>query len=68
MHIKKVNIDIAQFLMRQAFEEGYKAAGGLPGRSVANSEKGKWFDFWIVSKTRAILVSNGVISGKDTWR
>ena len=68
MKIKKINVEIAQFFMRQAFEEGFRAAGGLRGISRTNPNKGRWFDSWMKSKTRSMLVENGVISGDDAWR
>ncbi len=65
--IKKVNVDIAQYLMRQAFEEGYRSAGGV-GKSSINPVKGKWFDHWISSQTRAVLVANGIIDGTEGYK
>lgn len=66
--ITKIDIDLAQYYMRQGFEEGFRAANGDRGHSTINPEKGQWFDHWLLSKTRAMLVANGVISGKDKWR
>jgi hypothetical protein len=54
--------------MRQSYEEGFRAAGGSSERSEMNPRKGKWFDFWLNSKTRKTLVDNGIISGEETWR
>lgn len=65
--LSKVNVNIAQYFMRQSFEEGFRSAGGS-GISETNPNKGKWFDYWMTSQTREILVANGVISGDDNWR
>lgn len=64
----KVSTDVVQWAVRSAFEEGYLMANGERGVSSINPEKGKWFDYWCASKARAILVSNGIISGKDGFR
>lgn len=61
MRVKKINVDIAQYLIRQAFEEGFRYADSERGQSKSNPEKGKWFDAWVISQTRAMLVANGVI-------
>jgi hypothetical protein len=66
--ISKIDIGLASYYMRQGFEEGFLAASGDRGQSKVNPEKGMWFDHWLLSRTRAMLVSSGVISGKDTWR
>lgn len=64
----KIDINAAQYYMRQAFEEGFRAAGGNRGQSVISPERGKWFDSWVVSKTRATLVSNGAIDGTEGYK
>lgn len=66
--IKKIDVEHAQYFMRQSYEEGFRAAGGSSERSEMNPRKGKWFDFWLNSKTRKTLVDNGIISGEETWR
>lgn len=66
--ITKIDIDLAQYYIRQGFEEGFLAASGNRGQSKVTPEKGTWFDHWLLSRTRAMLVANGVISGKDKWR
>lgn len=68
MKVTKVDVNVAQYLMRQAFEEGFRAAGGSRGVSNINPDKGAWFDKWITSKTRAMLVANGVISGQEGYK
>lgn len=67
MRTTKVDAEVAQYFMRQAFEEGFRAAGGS-GRSKLDPGKGKWFDHWVQSQTRAVLVANGLISEKVTYK
>lgn len=67
MRTTKVNTEVAQYLMRQSFEEGFRAAGGS-GKSRLNPSKGKWFDYWVQSKTRAMLIANGVITGQEGYK
>ena len=57
-----------QWEIRNAFELGYRAAKPARGVSRMDPEKGEWFDHWIISKPRAMLVNSGVISGTDTFR
>lgn len=57
-----------QWEVRAAFEAGYTAAGVDRGQSSMNPQKGKWFDHWIASKSRAFLVANGLMTGEDTYR
>jgi hypothetical protein len=57
-----------QWEVRAAFEAGYTASGVDRGKSKLNKTKGAWFDHWIASKSRAFLVNNGIISGKDDFR
>jgi len=57
-----------QWEVRAAFEAGYTAAGGDRRQSVNRPEKGKWFDEWLVSKSRAFLVANGLMAGDEGWK
>jgi hypothetical protein len=57
-----------QWEVRAAFEAGYTAAGVDRGQSLANPSKGKWFDHWIVSKSRAFLVTNGLMTGDEGFK
>lgn len=66
--ISKIDAGVAQYFMRQAFEEGYRAANGGDGRSKINPDKGQWFDHWVTSQTRAVLVANGLIDKDVTFR
>lgn len=66
--ITKIDVGIAQYLMRQAYEEGFRSAGGGRGVSKINPNKGAWFDGWVVSQTRAMLVANGIIDQEVTYK
>lgn len=68
MRVTKVNTDIVQWLIRSAYEEGYNAASNERGVSDINPQKGKWFDTWVNSTSRKMLIANGVISGEDDYR
>lgn len=57
-----------QWEIRTAYEAGYTASGVDRGQSSINPEKGKWFDHWINSKSRAFLIANDIISGEDEYR
>jgi hypothetical protein len=57
-----------QWEVHAAFEAGYTAAGGDRGQSVNRPEKGKWFDHWITSKSRAFLVANGLMTGDEPYK
>jgi len=57
-----------QYKFRQAFEEGWRMAGGDPLRSPWNKEPVGWRKAWIESQSRAWLVENQIISGDDLWR
>lgn len=60
--VRKVNADIAQYYMRQGFEEGFRAASSGPVK------KADWFPHWLKSQTRAVLVANGLITNKDWYK
>lgn len=61
-------VERLQWEIRNSFYLGYHAAKPEQGRSKMNPEKAEWFDHWIISKPRAMLVNYGVISGADTYR
>lgn len=62
MKIKKIDAHLAQYFMRQAFEEGFRAA--YHGRV----SKEAWFPHWLNSQTRATLVANGLITGQEGYK
>lgn len=57
-----------QWEVRAAFEAGYTAAGVGRGVSNMNPQNGKWFDHWLVSKSRAFLVNNGLMTGSEGFK
>jgi hypothetical protein len=57
-----------QWEVRSAFERGYRAAGMSNGQSAINPNKGKWFDHWMNSKSRAFLVANGLMTGDEGYK
>jgi len=57
-----------QWEVRAAYEAGYTAAGAIRGVSNANPKKGKWFDHWINSKSRAFLIANNLMTGEETYK
>ena len=65
--IRKVSADIAQYYIRQAYNEGYNAANPR-GQSSIYPNKGKWFDHWMQSQTRKVLVHNGLITGNEGYK
>ena len=64
----KVSAEIAQYYMRQAFEEGFRMARPSGERSNVDPKKGEWFDHWLGSRTRAELVQNGLITGFEGYK
>lgn len=56
--LTKVSVDHVQWVARLGFEDGFKASGA----------DGNWFDAWAVSKTRQLLVDNGMIEKEVTYR
>ena len=57
-----------QWEIRAAYEAGYTASGVDRGQSAINPQKGKWFDHWLMSKSRAFLVSNGLMTGEEGYK
>lgn len=58
----------AQWLVRSAFEAGWRAGGGDPVRSDYRDEPVGWRIAWLESEPRAILVRKGMISGSEAWK
>ncbi len=57
-----------QWEVRNAFEAGYLAAKPQRGQSKLNPSKGEWHDAWIVSNSRAFLITNGLMTGQEGWK
>lgn len=62
------NRDMTQWLVRAAYEEAWRAAGGSQEQSPHNELPKGWRDSWMKSSVRNILVRNGMISGGDAWK
>ena len=60
----KIRADVAQYYMRQAFEEGFRAAY----HGHIRPTKDMWFHHWLASQTRGVLVANGLITGKEGYK
>ena len=57
-----------QWQVRAAFEAGFYADGKPRGQSKMDPRKGAWFDHWLISKERAFLVSNGLMTGEEGYK
>lgn len=57
-----------QWEVRAAFEAGWIASGADRGQSRFDPKKGKWFDHWIMSQSRALLVANGLMTGDEGYK
>ena len=67
-YLRDPNFKRLQFEIRNAFELGWRAAGGDETRSPPSEPSQGWRDAWLKSSSRAFLVSVGVITGEDGWR
>ena len=57
-----------QWIVRSAFEEGWRLGGGSPERSPHYEQPKGWRLAWMNSQARNILVRNGMISGSEEWK
>lgn len=57
-----------QWEIRNAFEEGWRAAGGDPVRSPHDQASRGWRLAWMNSRARKFLVANGITTNKVTWK
>jgi hypothetical protein len=62
MRVSKIDAQLAQYYMRQAFEEGYRAA------DQSSVTKEDWFPHWCNSQTRDVLLRNGLITGLEGYK
>ena len=60
--------DTVQWLVRSAYEEGWRAGGGDPAVSHHAAAPVGWRAAWMCSESRNTLVRNGMISGKDAYK
>lgn len=57
-----------QWLVRYAFESGWRAAGGDQSQAQHPEGTAVWTEEWLKSEPRALLVRQGILSGGDAWR
>lgn len=57
-----------QWIVRSAFEEGWRLGSGSTERSLHYEEPKGWRLAWMSSQARNILVRNGMISGEDDYK
>ena len=57
-----------QWEIRNAFEEGWRAAGGDPIRSPHDQPPVGWRMAWLNSRARKFLVANGITPNKVTYK
>ena len=60
--------DTVQWLVRSAYEEGWRAGGGDPAVSHHAEAPVGWRAAWMGSESRNTLMRNGMISGKDAYK
>lgn len=64
----KIDPNAVQWLVRSAFEEAWRMAGGDPVSSHHAEEPKGWRIAWMNSDARRVLVRNGMISGEDSYK
>ncbi|MGZ7254024.1 hypothetical protein ACXWO5_10435, partial [Streptococcus pyogenes] len=57
-----------QWLVRSAYEEGWREAGGDDAVSHHSEAPKGWRSSWMMSKSRSILKRQGMISGEDSYK
>lgn len=57
-----------QWMVRAAYEEGWRDAGGSNEKSRHDEPARGWRKAWLESSARNMLVRNGLISGDESWR
>lgn len=64
----QINPETVQWLVRSAFEEAWRLAGGDPISSQHDEPAVGWRAAWLNSQSRDVLVRNGMISGGDSYK
>ena len=64
----QINPETVQWLVRSAFEEAWRMAGGDPALSPHDAPPVGWRAAWMDSIARNVLVRNGMISGEDSYK
>lgn len=57
-----------QWMVRSAYEEGWRQAGGDPAVSHHSEAAVGWRAAWMQSKARSILIRQGLITGGESWK
>ena len=57
-----------QWLVRSAYEAGWRDGGGDPAQSPSNTTPVGWRQAWLASQPRAFLLNNGFITGQDAYK
>lgn len=57
-----------QWLVRSAYEEGWREAGGDDAVSHHSQAPTGWRSAWMLSKARSILKRQGMITGEDSYK
>lgn len=57
-----------QWLVRNAYEEGWREAGGDDSVSHHSQPAVGWRSAWMLSKARSILKRQGMITGEDSYK
>lgn len=64
----RIDPESVQWLVRSAYEEGWRDGGGDPAISEHDAPAIGWRAAWISSKARSLLVRQGFITGGDSWK
>ena len=59
---------LVQWLVRAAYEEGWRAGGGDDTHSSHLDEPVGWRLAWLGSSARGVLIRNKLIDGRDVWK
>lgn len=59
---------LVQWAVRDAFNEAWIEAGGDPVESHHSKPPVGWRAAWMKSRSRAVLVRQGLLSGEDTYK
>lgn len=57
-----------QWMVRSAFEEGFRSGSGSTERSPHYEPPKGWRHAWMNSQARNILVRNGMVTGEDEYK
>lgn len=63
-----IDPNTVQWLVRSAYEEGWREAGGDDSVSHHSQSPTGWRSAWMLSKARELLRRQGMISGEDSYK